>query len=45
MRFTDSILSAFSDVPMVGKRLEMVSATTVPFMKLEKLRFVGVSAY
>ena len=45
MRFTDSMLSAFSDVPMVGKRLEMVSATTVPFMKLEKLRFVGVSAY
>lgn len=45
MRFTDSMLSAFSDVPMVGKRLEMVSATTVPFMKLDKLRFVGVSAY
>jgi hypothetical protein len=39
------MLSAFSDMVMVGKRLEMVSATTVPFVKLGKLRFVGVSAY
>jgi predicted Zn-dependent protease len=45
MRFTDSMLSAFSDMVLVGKRLEMVSATTVPFVKLGKLRFVGVSAY
>jgi predicted Zn-dependent protease len=45
MRFTDSMLSAFNNVPMIGKQLEMVSATTVPLMKLEKLRFVGVSAY
>jgi len=45
MRFTDSMLSAFKDTPMIGKELEMVRGTTVPMMKLQKLRFVGVSAY
>ena len=45
MRFTDSMLSAFKDIPMIGKELEMVEETTVPMMKLEKLRFVGISAY
>lgn len=45
MRFTDSMLSAFKEIPMIGKQLEMVRAATVPMMKLKKLRFVGVSAY
>lgn len=45
MRFTDSMLSALKNISMIGKQLEMVEATTVPSMKLEKLRFVGVSAY
>ncbi len=45
MRFTDSMLSALKNIPMIGKELEMVEQTTVPSMKLEKLRFVGVSAY
>ncbi|MDH5787915.1 MAG: metallopeptidase TldD-related protein, partial [Candidatus Bathyarchaeota archaeon] len=45
MRFTDSMLSAFRDIPMIGKQLETVRATTVPMIKLKKLRFVGVSAY
>jgi predicted Zn-dependent protease len=45
MRFTDSMLSAFSDVPLIGKQLETVGVTTVPMVKLKKLRFVGVSAY
>lgn len=45
MRFTDSMLSAFKDVPMIGKKLEIVETTTVPMVKLKKLRFVGVSAY
>ena len=45
MRFTDSMLSAFKDIPMIGKQLEMVRNTTVPMIKLKKLRFVGVSAY
>jgi predicted Zn-dependent protease len=45
MRFTDSMLSALKDIPMIGKELEMVEETTVPLMKLKKLRFVGISAY
>lgn len=45
MRFTDSMLSALRNIPLIGRELEMVRAMTVPSMKLEKLRFVGVSAY
>jgi PmbA protein len=45
MRFTDSMLSALKNIPMIGRELEMFEVTTVPSMKLEKLRFVGVSAY
>ncbi|MDI6691413.1 MAG: TldD/PmbA family protein [Candidatus Bathyarchaeota archaeon] len=45
MRFTDSMLSALKDIPLIGKELEMVEETTVPMMKLKKLRFVGISAY
>jgi predicted Zn-dependent protease len=45
MRFTDSMLSAFKDIPMIGKELEMVDEITVPMVKLNKLRFVGISAY
>jgi predicted Zn-dependent protease len=45
MRFTDSMLSALNDVPMISKQLEMNRGTTVPSLKLKKLRFVGLSAY
>ena len=45
MRFTDSMLSALKDVPLIGKNVEIVEETTVPPMKLNKLRFVGISAY
>lgn len=45
MRFTDSMLSALNNTPMIGKQLEMIRGTTVPSMKLKKLRFVGTSAY
>lgn len=45
LRFTDSMLSALRNIPMIGKELKMVGITTVPSMKLEKLKFVGVSAY
>ena len=45
MRFTDSMLSVLRNIPLIGKKLEMVGPTTVPSMKLEKLRFVGISAY
>jgi PmbA protein len=45
MRFTDSMLSALRNIPLIGRELDMVEMTTVPSMKLERLRFVGVSAY
>ncbi len=45
MRFTDSMLSALKNISMIGKKLEMVEATTVPSMKLQKLKFIGMSAY
>lgn len=45
LRFTDSMLSALKNIPMIGKEVEMVGITTVPSLKLEKLKFVGVSAY
>jgi len=45
MRFTDSMLSVLNNIPMIGKQLEMIRGTTVPSMKLKKLRFVGTSAY
>ncbi len=45
MRFTDSMLSAFKEIPMIGKELVTLEAATVPMVKLKKLRFVGVSAY
>jgi predicted Zn-dependent protease len=45
MRFTDSMLSALKEIPMIGKELLTLETATVPMVKLEKLRFVGVSAY
>lgn len=45
MRFTDSMLSALKNMPMISKELEMAEKTTVPSMRLEKLRFAGVSSY
>jgi predicted Zn-dependent protease len=45
MRFTDSMLSAFKDIPLIGKQVEIMRTATVPMMKLKKLRFVGISAY
>jgi len=45
LRFTDSMLSALKDIPMIGKQLEVFRAATLPMVKLRKLRFVGVSAY
>jgi PmbA protein len=45
LRFTDSMLSALKDIPLIGDKPEIVRDLTVPMVKLEKLRFVGVSAY
>jgi len=45
LRYTDSMLSALNDVPMLGKKLEQIGSTTVPSMKLTKLRFTCVTEY
>jgi len=45
MRFTDSMLAAMNNIPLIGKHLEMNRGTTVPSVKLKKLRFVGLSTY
>jgi predicted Zn-dependent protease len=45
MRFTDSLLSAFRNAPLIGKKLEVFGPATVPMVKMNKLKFVGVSAY
>ncbi len=45
MRFTDSMLSAFKDIPIMGKKVETFRLVSVPMLKLKKLRFVGTSSY
>jgi len=45
LRYTDSMLSALKDIPIVGKKIELVGQTAVPAMKLKKLRFTGVTEY
>lgn len=45
MRFTDSMLSALRRIHMIGKELHTAQTATVPAMKLEKLRFTGVTTY
>ena len=45
LRYTDSMLSALKGIPMIGKKLEIVEEVTTPAMKLEKLRFTGITQY
>jgi len=45
LRYTDSMLSTLKDIPMIGKKLERIDWTTAPAIKLEKLRFTGVTHY
>lgn len=45
LRYTDSMLSALKEIPMIGKKHEIVGEVTTPAMKLEKLRFTGVTQY
>jgi PmbA protein len=45
LRYTDSMLSALKAIPMVGKEVEIVEEITTPAMKLEKLRFTGITQY
>lgn len=45
LRYTDSMLSALKKIPMIGKDREIVEEVTTPAMKLEKLRFTGITQY
>jgi len=45
LRYTDSMLSALKAIPMIGKEVEIVEEITTPAMKLEKLRFTGITQY
>jgi len=45
LRYTDSMLSALKNIPMVGKELQQTGDSTAPAMKLQKLRFTGVTEY
>jgi len=45
LRYTDSMLSALRNISLVGKELECLEEATVPAMKLERLRFTGVTEY
>ena len=45
LRYTDSMLSALKDVPMIGKKAVTVDTTITPAMKLTRLRFTGITQY
>lgn len=45
LRYTDSMLSALKEIPMIGKKRKILEEVTTPAMKLEKLRFTGVTQY
>jgi PmbA protein len=45
LRYTDSMLSALKEIPMIGKKSEIVDTTITPAMKLAKLRFTGATQY
>lgn len=45
LRYTDSMLSALSDIHMIGKQLRTFETGASPAMKLGKLRFVSESRH
>ena len=45
MRYTDSMLSALKEIPMIGKKAETIDTTITPPMKLTRLRFTGTTQY
>lgn len=40
-----TLVSALRNVNLLGKKLQMVGGNTAPAMKLQKLRFTGVTQY
>jgi predicted Zn-dependent protease len=45
LRYTDSMLSALKEISMFGKEIEIIEEVATPAMKLEKLRFTGITQY
>jgi PmbA protein len=45
LRYTDSMLSALHAIPLLGKDRAIVEDVTTPAMKLEKLRFTGITQH
>lgn len=45
LRFTDSMISALSEIPLIGDEVKTFETNAVPAMKLKRMRFVGISAY
>ncbi len=45
LRYTDSMLSALKTIALLGKKREIVEEIVTPAMKLEKLRFTGITKY
>lgn len=45
LRYTDSMLSALKEIQMIGKELKTLEYSAAPAMKLNKLRFTGMTEY
>jgi predicted Zn-dependent protease len=45
LRYTDSMLSALKVIPLLGRARAIVEDVTTPAMKLEKLRFTGITEH
>ena len=45
LRYTDSMLSALKEIPMIGKKSETLQTTMTPALTLAKLRFTGTTQY
>ncbi len=45
LRYTDSMLSALKTIPMIGNTSHIVEDVVTPAVKLEKLRFTGVTKH
>ena len=45
LRYTDSMLSALKEVPMISKELKRTQRMSLPTLKLERLRFTGATEY
>jgi len=45
LRYTDSMLSALKDTPLLSKDLKRMRRITLPVIKVSKLRFTGVTEY